>query len=83
MTIKESRRTTVNRFGSDRALIATGALGSIFAAICCATPVLAIVLGFLGLSAWLAKAHYALIPAFLICVGLLGIGLYRRQSHHE
>lgn len=54
-----------------RTLIRTGA---VVAAICCATPVLAIGLGVLGLSAWAAKADYVLIPV------LLGsVGLYRRQ----
>ena len=87
MTIKEESRPADKPCGSDRTLIATGALGSVLAALCCATPVLGLVLGGLGLSAWLsawlATAHYALIPAFLVCLGLLGIGLYRGRSHHE
>jgi len=82
MTIKEENRPTDKQCGSDRTLIATGALSSVLAALCCATPVLGFVLGALGLSGWLATAHYALIPMFLVCLGLLGIGLCRRRSHH-
>jgi len=42
----------------DRALITTGAVGAMLAAICCAAPFLAVVLGAFGLTAWLAKAAY-------------------------
>lgn len=62
-----------------RALTKTGLVGGIVAALCCTTPVLAIALGALGLSAWAAKADYVLIPLFLASLGLLGIGLYRRK----
>jgi mercuric ion transport protein len=65
---------------NDRSLITTGAIGGIVAAICCATPLLAIGFGALGLTAWLSKADYVLIPALLICLGLVGLGLYRRRS---
>lgn len=64
----------------DRTLIATGAFGSALAAICCATPVLAIGLGAVGLSAWLAAADYILIPIFVISLGLVWLGFYRRRA---
>ena len=64
---------------SNRTLLATGAIGSVVAAICCATPILAIALGALGLTAWVSKADYVLIPALLICLGLVVFGLYRRH----
>jgi mercuric ion transport protein len=82
MTIKEDGRTA-NKHPMERALITTGALGGVLAAICCATPVLGLVLGALGLSAWIVNADYVLIPTLLVCLGLLGIGLYRRRLHHE
>jgi len=63
-----------------RTLIATGAVGATLAAICCATPLLAIAFGALGLTAWLANADYVLMPALLICLGLVGAGLYRRRT---
>src|ERR1043166_8833427 len=46
----------------DRALITSGAVGAVVAAVCCATPVLAVLFGAVGLSAWLAKADYMVIP---------------------
>ena len=64
---------------NDRSLITTGAIGTALAAICCATPILAVVLGGIGLSAWLAKADYVVIPVLLLGIALVGLGLYRRH----
>jgi copper chaperone CopZ len=66
----------------DRTLTTTGAIGAVLAAICCMTPLLVIVLGALGLTAWLAKADYVLIPALILCLTLVALGLYRRRLHH-
>jgi mercuric ion transport protein len=63
---------------NNRSLIAAGGIGGVAAAICCTTPILAIVFGALGLTAWLSKADFVLIPALLICLGLVALGLYRR-----
>ena len=63
----------------DRALITTGLIGGVLAAVCCATPLLAVSFGAVGLTAWLAKADYVVIPALIICLGLIGLGLYRRR----
>ena len=54
----------------DRALLTTGLVGTVVAAVCCFTPVLAIVLGALGLAAWLGWLDYVLFPALAICLGL-------------
>jgi hypothetical protein len=51
---------------TDRSLITTGAIGAALAAICRATPPLAVVLGSIGLTAWLAKADYVVIPVLLL-----------------
>ena len=67
----------------DRKLIWTGGIGAAIAAICCATPVLVVVLPLLGLGAWLAAADYVLLPLLLACVGLAGLGLYRSRCHRE
>ncbi len=64
---------------TDRSLIATGAIGAVLAAICCATPLLAVVLGGIGLSVWLAKTDYIVMPVLLLGVALVGLGLYRRH----
>ena len=64
---------------TDGTLITTGTVGAILAAICCATPLLAVLFGALGLTGWLAKADYVVIPALVICLGLVGVGFYRRR----
>ena len=63
----------------DRTLITTGVIGGLLAAICCATPLLAILFGAVGFTAWLAKADCILMPALIICVALIGFGLYRSR----
>ena len=60
----------------DRALIATGAVGVVLAAICCAAPML----GTAGLTAWLANSAYVFIPVLLICLALIGLRFRRRQA---
>ena len=64
---------------SDRKLVLGGSIGATIAAICRATPVLVVLLPALGLGAWLAGADYVLIPLLLACLGLVGLGLYRRR----
>jgi mercuric ion transport protein len=64
---------------NNRTLLATGAIGGALAAVCCATPVVAIVFGAIGLTAWLSQADYVLIPALLVFLGMIGLGLYRRR----
>ena len=64
----------------DRALIATGAVGVVLAAICCGAPMLAVALGTAGLMAWLAAGAYVLIPVLLICLGLIGLRFRRRNK---
>ena len=51
-------------------MLKTGIAGSVIAAVCCATPVLVILLGVLGLSAWAGWLDYVLIPALVIFVGI-------------
>jgi mercuric ion transport protein len=63
----------------DRTLVTTGIVGAVVAAVCCATPLLAIVLGAVGLTAWLGKADYVLIPALILFVALIAFGLYRTR----
>ena len=67
----------------DGALITAGVFGGVLAAICCATPLLAVVFGAVGLTAWLTKADYVLIPSLIICLGLIGVGLYRRRVRQD
>jgi len=62
---------------NDRKLLRTGIIGTVIAAICCFTPVLVILLGAVGLSAWLGWLDYVLFPALSIFLGLTGYAVYR------
>ena len=54
----------------DRNLLTTGIVGTAIAAICCFTPALVILLGAIGLAAWLAWLDYVLFPALAIFLGV-------------
>ncbi len=62
---------------NDRNLLRTSIIGTVIAAICCFTPVLVILLGAVGLSAWLGWLDYVLFPALAIFLGLTGYAVYR------
>jgi mercuric ion transport protein len=64
---------------SDKGLLCIGAAGSVVAAICCFTPALVVLLGAVGLSAWLAWLDYVLLPALVFFLGLIGFALMRMQ----
>ena len=64
---------------NDRTLIATGGVAAVLAAICCATPILAILLGGIGLTAWIAKADYVVLALLVLGVALVALGLYGRH----
>jgi mercuric ion transport protein len=60
-------------------LIATGAIGAVVAAVCCATPILAVLLAAVGLSAVTRYLDYVLLPAIAICIGVMVYGLTKRK----
>jgi mercuric ion transport protein len=63
----------------DRNLLAAG-VGAVVAAVCCATPVVVAAASAVGLTAWLATVvGNVLISALILCAGLIGFGLYRKQ----
>lgn len=64
----------------NRTLLKTGIAGSVIAAICCATPILVILLAAVGLSAWVGWLVYVLIPALVIFVGITIYALRRRRA---
>lgn len=65
----------------NRTLFRTGVAGSAVAAVCCFTPLLVILLGAVGLTAWVAWLDYVLIPAF---IAFLGLAFYAwRRLHSE
>ena len=61
------------------ALLKTGIAGSVVAALCCATPILVILFGVLGLSAWVGRLDYVLIPALVVFIGITIYALHRRR----
>jgi mercuric ion transport protein len=65
---------------NDKTLVKTGVIGAVIAAVCCATPVLVIALGAIGLSALTGYLDYVLFPALAICLGMIGYGVYLRRQ---
>lgn len=63
----------------NKILLKTGVAGSVVAALCCATPILVILFGVLGLSAWVGWLDYVLIPALVMFIGITIYALYRRR----
>lgn len=63
----------------DAAILKTGIIGSVVAAICCFTPALVILLGAVGLSAWLGWIDYVLFPALAVFLGMTAYSLWRRR----
>lgn len=65
---------------SDRAFIATGVVGAILAAICCAAPLLAAALPLAGFAAWMAGAGLVVVPLVVAGLGLLARALRHRRA---
>ena len=57
----------------------TGIIGSAIAAICCATPILTVTLGIIGLGAITRYLDYVLLPALAMFVGIIIYALTRKQ----
>ncbi len=73
--------------GSDRkvrkTLLTIGLGGTVLAALCCVTPLLAVVLGALGLAAWLGAADYALLPLLAVFVGITVYALFGQRPRSD
>ena len=68
---------------TDRGLLATGVVGTVIAALCCFTPILVILLGAVGLSAWLSWLDVVLLPVLgvFICITVYAVvRLVRRRT---
>lgn len=65
---------------NNRTLLTTGVAGTVVAALCCSTPVLVVLLGAVGLSAWVGWLDYALIPALVVFLGITIYALRRRRA---
>jgi mercuric ion transport protein len=65
----------------NRTVLKTGVIGSVVTMICCFTPLLVVLLGGIGLSAWLGWLDYLLLPALAAFLALTGFGLWRLKSN--
>jgi mercuric ion transport protein len=63
----------------DATLLRTGIVGSVITVLCCFTPVLAILLGAVGLSALVGWLDYVLPPALAVFLGITAYALWRRR----
>ncbi len=61
-------------------LLGTGIGGTVIAAVCCFTPALVILVGFVGLSAIVAWLDYGLFPLMFASMGLVAYALYQRSG---
>jgi hypothetical protein len=63
-------------------LLKLGIGGSILAVLCCATPILVVLLGIVGLGALTGYLDYVLMPALVVFVGITIYALQKRQQVH-
>lgn len=71
----------MNADTSERRLLITGIVGTIIAALCCFTPVLAVLLGLVGLSALLGWLDVVLLPVLAFFIGLTIYAVWRRRRN--
>jgi len=61
-------------------LLKTGIMGSIIAALCCLTPILAVLLGAVGVGWFVGYLDYVLVPVMVIFLGLVGYAVWRNAN---
>ena len=65
---------------TENTMLKTGIIGTLIAAVCCFSPVLVILFGFAGLSAFVGGLDYALFPILFASLGLVAYALYLRSG---
>ncbi|MDP7652732.1 MAG: mercury resistance system transport protein MerF [Rhodospirillales bacterium] len=68
---------------NEKTMLRTGLIGGAIAILCCFTPVLVILLGTVGLSAWLGWLDYVLLPTLVGFLGLIAYALVRCRPAGE
>ncbi len=63
---------------NDKSLLKVGVIGTIIAALCCFTPVLAILLSVVGLSVIVGYLDYVLLPALAVFVLITIYAVFHR-----
>ncbi len=61
-------------------LLKTGIIGTLVASLCCFTPVLVVLLGALGLAAWVGHLDAVLMPALVFFLGLTIYALLKKDK---
>ncbi len=66
----------------EKRLLSGAIIGTVLTLICCATPVLVILFGAIGLGAFTGYLDYVLIPALFVFIGLTAYAYnkYRKRS---
>jgi mercuric ion transport protein len=68
---------------NEQKLMRVGAAGIILAAIFCFTSILVIIFGPIGLSAFVAKLDFILLPLLALCIGILVYATWLRQKSKQ
>lgn len=68
---------------TDGTLLGVGITGTVIAALCCFTPILVILLGVVGLSAFVGWLDVVLLPALAFFIGLTVYAVWQRQKRAE
>ncbi len=64
----------------ENSLLKVGIFGTVFAALCCFTPLLVVLVGVVGLSAITGYLDYVLFPALGFFILLTAYALWRKRS---
>lgn len=65
---------------NDKSLLKVGVVGTVVAALCCFTPVLVFLFGFVGLSAVVGYLDVVLLPALAVFVLITLYALWRKRA---
>lgn len=63
-----------------KTLLRASVVGTAVVALCCFTPILVILLGMVGLSAFTGYLDYVLLPALAVFIGLTIYAVRRKRS---
>jgi len=61
-------------------LLKTGIIGTVIAALCCFTPALVVLLGAVGLAAWIGDLDAVLMPALVFFFALTVYALFKKEK---
>jgi len=68
---------------ADNKLLKTGVIGAATMIVCCFTPALVIIMGGLGLSAWVSGLDWILLPLLVVFIAMTAFALIKKQKSRE